>query len=453
MPLSSIRRSARSLASSELERLVHQVDRRVAHQRPADRDPLHLAARERGRLVVELVGDPQHLGDGSATLRGDLVGRRRAGSASAAGRRGSRAPSCAGRANTAGTPSRRCAAPGVRPAIGRPPMKTSPLSGWSRPEIMRSVVVLPAPVGPSSTTKAPSGTVMRHGVERGDGAEGLADAGEDDLSHGASTPSLAAERERAARSRPSKSESVRASKARPAAAPTATGSPEATRALTRAVRRCRASRSGWCRDIRSPPPRRGRAPRRRGGRARAGRRAPARPRAPSRRSRDGDLGLAERGRWRRPGRRSPSKRQEVHRRRADEVGDEHRRRPVVDLLRPAELLDDAVVHHDDLVAHLHRLELVVGDVDRGRAHPVVQRAQLARPCARGTRRRARRAARPSGSTWARARWRGRARRAGGRRRRGRRRGGRGCGSMPRMRATSSTLARTSARGMPWLTSG
>src|SRR6202050_315433 len=37
----------------------------------------------------------------------------------------------------------------------------------------------------------------------------------------------------------------------------------------------------------------------------------------------------------------------IHRRRADEVGDEHRGRPVVDFLRRADLLDQAGVHHGD----------------------------------------------------------------------------------------------------------
>ena len=69
--------------------------------------------------------------------------------------------------------------------------------------------------------------------------------------------------------------------------------------------------------------------------------------------------------------------QEIHRRRADEVGDEHGGRPVVDLLRRGELLDHAAIHHRDLVGHRHRLELVVGDVDGGRADAVVQLAQLA----------------------------------------------------------------------------
>ena len=34
------------------------------------------------------------------------------------------------------------------------------------------------------------------------------------------------------------------------------------------------------------------------------------------------------------------------------------------------------MHHRDHVGHRHRLDLVVGDVDRGRADAVVQRAQL-----------------------------------------------------------------------------
>jgi hypothetical protein len=66
----------------------------------------------------------------------------------------------------------------------------------------------------------------------------------------------------------------------------------------------------------------------------------------------------------------------VHRRRADEIGHEHRRRLVIDVLRRAELLDHAMVHDHDLVAHLHGFQLVMGDIDRGRAHAVVQRAQL-----------------------------------------------------------------------------
>ena len=64
------------------------------------------------------------------------------------------------------------------------------------------------------------------------------------------------------------------------------------------------------------------------------------------------------------------------RRRADEVGDEQRGRPVVDVARSRDLLDDAIVHHGDRVGHRHGLELVMRDVDGRRAEPVVQRPQF-----------------------------------------------------------------------------
>ena len=54
---------------------------------------------------------------------------------------------------------------------------------------------------------------------------------------------------------------------------------------------------------------------------------------------------------------------EIHRRRADEAGDESRRRLVIELVRRADLLDAAMVHHHDAVGQRHRLDLVVGHVD------------------------------------------------------------------------------------------
>ena len=41
-------------------------------------------------------------------------------------------------------------------ATSRSPIITLPLVGYSKPEIMRSVVVLPQPEGPSSVTISPS---------------------------------------------------------------------------------------------------------------------------------------------------------------------------------------------------------------------------------------------------------------------------------------------------------
>ena len=55
---------------------------------------------------------------------------------------------------------------------------------------------------------------------------------------------------------------------------------------------------------------------------------------------------------------------EVHRRAADEARDEEVRGPVEDDLRIAGLLQHTAAHHGDAVAHRHRLDLVVRDVDR-----------------------------------------------------------------------------------------
>ena len=55
--------------------------------------------------------------------------------------------------------------------------------------------------------------------------------------------------------------------------------------------------------------------------------------------------------------------------RADEAGDEEVRRPLVDLLRRADLLERAVGDDRDAVAHRHRLDLVVRHVHDGGLQP------------------------------------------------------------------------------------
>src|SRR6516162_6247707 len=50
-------------------------------------------------------------------------------------------------------------APGGSRVTSRPSIRIAPTSGCSRPVIRRRVVVLPAPLGPSSTTNSPSFTV------------------------------------------------------------------------------------------------------------------------------------------------------------------------------------------------------------------------------------------------------------------------------------------------------
>jgi hypothetical protein len=70
--------------------------------------------------------------------------------------------------------------------------------------------------------------------------------------------------------------------------------------------------------------------------------------------------------------------QHVHLRRADELRDELVGRPVVQLQRRAHLLDLAVAQHHHAVGQRHRLDLVVGDVDRRRAQLAVQLGDLDR---------------------------------------------------------------------------
>ena len=70
------------------------------------------------------------------------------------------------------------------------------------------------------------------------------------------------------------------------------------------------------------------------------------------------------------------RRQEVHRRAADEPGHEQVVRPLVELGRRADLLHDAALHHHDPVAERHRLGLVVGDVERGRRQRLLDARDL-----------------------------------------------------------------------------
>ena len=69
-------------------------------------------------------------------------------------------------------------------------------------------------------------------------------------------------------------------------------------------------------------------------------------------------------------------RQEVHRRRADEAGDEQVVGTVVQLHRGADLLQHAGAHDRDPVAERQRLGLVVGDVDRRRLEALLDPRDL-----------------------------------------------------------------------------
>ena len=69
--------------------------------------------------------------------------------------------------------------------------------------------------------------------------------------------------------------------------------------------------------------------------------------------------------------------QQVHGGAADERGDEDVGRPLVDLVRGAELLEPAAVHDGNEVGKGESFRLVMGDVDEGLSKLLVQALQLA----------------------------------------------------------------------------
>src|SRR5215216_1010650 len=71
-----------------------------------------------------------------------------------------------------------------------------------------------------------------------------------------------------------------------------------------------------------------------------------------------------------------AQRHQIHRRRADEGGDKGGRGLLVDVERIADLLDLATIHDHENIGQRHRLELVVGDVDRGRGQAALQFADF-----------------------------------------------------------------------------
>ena len=134
------------------ERLVEQQHPRLRRQGPGERDPLLLAAGEGGRAAVAEPGEADH-GQGGLD---PAPGARAAARSRRSGRR-----SCGKSAQSWNTmPTRRRSGGTCRPepATTRPPMRTSPPSSRSRPAMLRSSVVLPQPLGPSSATTDPGST-------------------------------------------------------------------------------------------------------------------------------------------------------------------------------------------------------------------------------------------------------------------------------------------------------
>ena len=152
MPLQLELHLLSELQVERAERLVEEQHLRPVHERARERDPLLLAAGELPRLPLA----ERARGRRARGRRRPASSARRPSRPCGAGRtRRSRGSSGAGRARSFGTPcSRRaCTAAGRRCRCRRGRIR--PAVGSSKPPIMRSVVVLPQPDGPSRAKKLP----------------------------------------------------------------------------------------------------------------------------------------------------------------------------------------------------------------------------------------------------------------------------------------------------------
>src|SRR5439155_13621463 len=261
---------------------------------------------------------------------------------------------------------------GAWAVTSRPPIRIEPRSGISNPAIRRKVVVLPAPVGPSSATNSPSPTVSDRSLTACVFLNALETAP-------ISTSAMRASLMQRGADRPARGPVEDRQRIGSAVEPDILAGPERHAGGRPGLECAIARRHGH--DLR---------------RAEILRAIDLAPHDPEigethvlgpdpedeiafrqhfARSGNCNLALAEPDRLR-AGLQAAAKRQEVHRRRTDKICNEERRRPVIDVARARDLLDDAVVHHGNHVGHRHGLELVMRDVDRRRAEPVMQRAQF-----------------------------------------------------------------------------
>ena len=141
-------------------RLVGQEQRRLGHQRPGDRDPLLLAARELAGLVVGPVGEPDLCRARPGPAPGARPGRRRCRRAAA--RRCATPTGTASRLNCWNTkPMKRLRTSASWSSssdgdVVRRRAGTSPDVGTSRQPRMCISVDLPEPDGPMMATNSPS---------------------------------------------------------------------------------------------------------------------------------------------------------------------------------------------------------------------------------------------------------------------------------------------------------
>src|SRR5580765_4867682 len=261
---------------------------------------------------------------------------------------------------------------GASPVTSRPPIRIEPLSGVSNPATRRSVVVLPAPVGPSNATNSPSLTVRDRSLT----ARVLPNVLETAL---ISTSAMRASFIQRGADRPARLLVEYRQRVGTKVEPDILSDPKGHAGRRAGLECAIARRHGHdlCRaEIFRPidlTPHH----------AAIGETHMLGPdpedeialRQCLACNRYLNFALAEPDRLR-AGLQAAAKRQEIHRRRTDEVCDEERSRPVIDVARARNLLDNAVVHHGNHVRHRHGLELIMRNVDRRRAEPVMQRAQF-----------------------------------------------------------------------------
>src|ERR1700675_2225320 len=261
---------------------------------------------------------------------------------------------------------------GASPVTSRPPIRIEPLSGLSSPATRRSVVVLPAPVGPSNATNSPSPTVS----DRSSTACVLPNALETAL---ISTSAIRASFVQRGADCPARLLVEDRQRIGPKVEPDILSSPKGHDGGRAGLERTVARRHRH--DLRGAEIFRpiDLAPHHA---------AIAKTHMLGPDPEDeialcpcfacggySNFAIAEPD-CLRAGLQAAAKRQEIHRRRTDKVCDEKRSRPVIDVARARNLLDHAVVHHGNHIRHCHGFELVMRHVDRRRAEPVMQRAQF-----------------------------------------------------------------------------
>ena len=169
------------------ERLVHQDDVGVEHQRLRQADALAHAARELVRVAVAEAAEADALAASPRPARAASAAPRNSSPAVTLSQRGAPRHQALGLEHVAGAPV------DARRAARRTPRRV-PVLGASRPAATLSSVLLPQPVGPTTETNSPAPTVSVDVAHRGVALAGssLVDEGAGDAVDRAPAPAPAA---------------------------------------------------------------------------------------------------------------------------------------------------------------------------------------------------------------------------------------------------------------------